>query len=107
MVDGEAVKSCTMLAVQAEGCSVTTVEGLSANGALHPVQEAFIDCHGLQCGFCTPGMMMTATCLLQHNPNPSEAEIVHALEGNLCRCTGYVNIVEAVKQAAGKMGAAR
>ena len=107
MVDGEAVKSCTMLAVQAEGRSVTTVEGLSAGGALHPVQEAFIDCHGLQCGFCTPGMMMTATCLLQHNPNPSEAEIVHALEGNLCRCTGYVNIVEAVKQAAGKMGAAR
>ena len=107
MVDGEAVKSCTMLAVQVEGRSVTTVEGLSANGALHPVQEAFIDCHGLQCGFCTPGMMMTATCLLQHNPNPSEAEIVHALEGNLCRCTGYVNIVAAVQQAAGKMGAAR
>ena len=107
MVDGEAVKSCTMLAVQAEGCSVTTVEGLSKGGALHPVQEAFIDCHGLQCGFCTPGMMMTATCLLQHNPNPSEAEIVHALEGNLCRCTGYVNIVAAVKQAAEKIGAAR
>ena len=107
MVDGEAVKSCTMLAVQAEGCSVTTVEGLSTNGALHPVQEAFIDCHGLQCGFCTPGMMMTATCLLQHNPNPSEAEIVHALEGNLCRCTGYVNIVAAVKQAAEKIGVAR
>ncbi len=107
MVDGEAVKSCTMLAVQAQGCSVTTVEGLSANGALHPVQEAFIDCHGLQCGFCTPGMMMTAACLLQHHPDPSEAEIVHALEGNLCRCTGYVNIVAAVKQAAGRMGAAR
>ena len=107
MVDGEAVKSCTMLAVQAEGRSVTTVEGLSTNGHLHPVQEAFIDCHGLQCGFCTPGMMMTATCLLQHNPNPSEAEIVHALEGNLCRCTGYVNIVAAVKQAAEKIGAAR
>ncbi len=107
MVDGEAVKSCTMLAVQAEGCSITTVEGLSTNGALHPVQEAFIACHGLQCGFCTPGMMMTATCLLQHNPNPSEAEIVHALEGNLCRCTGYVNIVAAVKQAAEKMGAAQ
>ena len=107
MVDGEAVKSCTMLAVQAEGRSITTVEGLSKGGALHPVQEAFIDCHGLQCGFCTPGMMMTATCLLQHNPNPSEAEIVHALEGNLCRCTGYVNIVAAVKQAAEKIGAAR
>ena len=107
MVDGEAVKSCTMLAVQAEGRSVTTVEGLSTNGHLHPVQEAFIACHGLQCGFCTPGMMMTATCLLQHNPNPSEAEIVHALEGNLCRCTGYVNIVAAVKQAAEKIGAAR
>jgi aerobic carbon-monoxide dehydrogenase small subunit len=104
LLDGAAVKSCSVLAVQAAGRSVTTVEGLAAlgadGGALHPVQEAFIACHGLQCGFCTPGMMMTATCLLQHNPNPSEAEIVDALEGNLCRCTGYVNIVGAVQQAA-------
>jgi carbon-monoxide dehydrogenase small subunit len=100
LLDGAAVKSCSVLAVQAAGRSVTTVEGLATDGALHPVQEAFIACHGLQCGFCTPGMMMTATCLLQHNPNPSEAEVVDALEGNLCRCTGYVNIVAAVQQAA-------
>jgi carbon-monoxide dehydrogenase small subunit len=100
LLDGVAVKSCSVLAVQAAGRSVTTVEGLAAGGALHPVQEAFIACHGLQCGFCTPGMMMTTACLLQHNPNPSEAEIVDALEGNLCRCTGYVNIVGAVQAAA-------
>jgi len=100
LLDGQAVKSCSVLAVQAAGREVTTVEGLAREGTLHPVQEAFIACHGLQCGFCTPGMMMTATCLLQHNPKPSEAEIVHALEGNLCRCTGYVNIVAAVQQAA-------
>jgi aerobic carbon-monoxide dehydrogenase small subunit len=100
LLDGQAVKSCSVLAVQAAGREVTTVEGLAKDGTLHPVQEAFIACHGLQCGFCTPGMMMTATCLLQHNPKPSEAEIVHALEGNLCRCTGYVNIVAAVQQAA-------
>ncbi|HET9642538.1 MAG TPA: (2Fe-2S)-binding protein [Burkholderiaceae bacterium] len=101
LVDGESVKSCTLLAVQAEGRQVTTVEGLArADGTLHPVQQAFIDCHGLQCGFCTPGMMMTATCLLRKNPRPTDDEIVHALEGNLCRCTGYVNIVKAVKQAA-------
>ena len=101
LLDGQAVKSCSVLAVQAAGRSVTTVEGLaSADGGLHPVQEAFIACHGLQCGFCTPGMIMTAACLLQQNPRPSEAEIVHALEGNLCRCTGYVNIVAAVQQAA-------
>ncbi|HSW06824.1 (2Fe-2S)-binding protein [Aquabacterium sp.] len=99
-VDGEAVKSCSMLAVQAQGCEVTTVEGLAQGERLHPVQQAFIDCHGLQCGFCTPGMMMTAACLLKKTPRPSEAEIVHALEGNLCRCTGYVNIVAAVQQAA-------
>ena len=106
LVDGDSVKSCSMLAVQAQGCSVTTVEGLAkADGTLHPVQEAFIACHGLQCGFCTPGMMMSATCLLQHNPKPSEEEIVQALEGNLCRCTGYVNIVAAVKQASDLMGA--
>ena len=106
LVDGDSVKSCSMLAVQAQGCSVTTVEGLAkADGTLHPVQEAFIACHGLQCGFCTPGMMMSATCLLQHNPKPTEEEIVRALEGNLCRCTGYVNIVAAVKQASDLMGA--
>ena len=106
LVDGDSVKSCTMLAVQAQGRSITTVEGLAkADGTLHPVQEAFIACHGLQCGFCTPGMMMSATCLLQHNPKPSDEEILKALEGNLCRCTGYVNIVAAVKQAADAMGA--
>jgi carbon-monoxide dehydrogenase small subunit len=104
LVDGQSVKSCAMLAVHAAGRSVTTVEGLARpDGSLHPVQEAFIACHGLQCGFCTPGMMMTATCLLQHNPRPSDAEIEQALEGNLCRCTGYVNIVAAVKQAATAM----
>ena len=103
LVDGRAVKSCSMLAVQAQGCAVTTVEGLASGDVLHPVQEAFIACHGLQCGFCTPGMMMTAVCLLSQHPEPSEAEIVHALEGNLCRCTGYVNIVAAVQQAAKAM----
>ena len=101
LVDGDSVKSCSMLAVQAQGRSVTTVEGLAkADGTLHPVQEAFIACHGLQCGFCTPGMMMSATCLLQHNPKPTDEEIVQALEGNLCRCTGYENIVRAVRRAA-------
>ena len=101
MVDGLSVKSCSMLALQAAGRSVTTVEGLArADGSLHPVQEAFIACHGLQCGFCTPGMMMAATCLLQTHPQPSDEQIAHALEGNLCRCTGYVNIVAAVRQAA-------
>jgi len=101
LLDGQAVKACSVLAVQAAGRSVTTVEGLaSADGTLHPVQDAFIACHGLQCGFCTPGMMMSATALLAENPNPSEAQIEQALEGNLCRCTGYVNIVAAVKQAA-------
>ena len=87
-VDGNAVKSCTLLAVQADGCEITTVEGLSTNGALHPIQEGFKEEHGLQCGFCTPGMMMTAIDLLKHNPNPSEHEIREALEGNFCRCTG-------------------
>jgi aerobic carbon-monoxide dehydrogenase small subunit len=103
LVDGQSAKSCTMLAVQAAGRSVTTVEGLAKDGVLHPVQEAFIACHGLQCGFCTPGMMMAATCLLQQNPSPSDADVAHALEGNLCRCTGYVNIVAAVQQAAKTM----
>jgi carbon-monoxide dehydrogenase small subunit len=106
LLDGQAIKSCSMLAVQAQGRCVATVEGLAAaDGQLHPVQEAFIACHGLQCGFCTPGMMMAATALLAENPRPTDDEIVHALEGNLCRCTGYVNIVAAVRQAATAMSA--
>jgi aerobic carbon-monoxide dehydrogenase small subunit len=100
-VDGEAVKSCTVLAVQAEGRDVTTIEGISANGELHPMQQAFHENHALQCGYCTPGMVMTAIKLLEHNPNPSDDEIRHGLEGNLCRCTGYENIVAAVRAAAG------
>ncbi len=102
-VDGCAVKSCTMLAVQAEGSSVTTIEGLAQGSTLHPVQEAFRECHGLQCGFCTPGMIMSAVDLLQRNPNPTEPEIRHGLEGNICRCTGYQNIVRAVATAAAKL----
>ena len=104
-VDGKAVKSCTLLAVQADGCEITTVEGLSTNGELHPIQEGFKEEHGLQCGFCTPGMMMTAIDLLKHNPNPSEHEIREALEGNFCRCTGYHNIVKSIQYAANKMNA--
>jgi aerobic carbon-monoxide dehydrogenase small subunit len=101
LLDGRSVKACSLLALQVSGRSVTTVEGLAgADGKLHPVQEAFIQCHGLQCGFCTPGMMMSAVCLLREQPNPTEVQIEQALEGNLCRCTGYVNIVAAVKQAA-------
>jgi carbon-monoxide dehydrogenase small subunit len=107
LVDGEAVKSCSILALQAQGRSVTTVEGLSRDGRLHPLQEAFIATHGLQCGFCTPGMLMAAAALLSRNALPSEADIVHALEGNLCRCTGYVNIVAAVRQAAQVMAGAK
>ena len=103
LVDGKAVKSCTMLAVQADGASITTIEGLAKNGQLHPVQEAFRDKHGLQCGFCTPGMVLTACHLLETNKKPSDGEIRHALEGNLCRCTGYQNIVAAVKDAAARM----
>ncbi|PAC30420.1 (2Fe-2S)-binding protein [Flectobacillus sp. BAB-3569] len=103
-VDGVAVKSCTMLAVQADGSSITTIEGLAQGAELHPLQEGFKECHGLQCGFCTPGMIMTAADLLAKNPNPSEAEIRHGLEGNFCRCTGYHNIVKAVQYAAEKMG---
>ena len=106
LVDGKATKSCTMLAVQADRCKVTTIEGLAKNGNLHPLQEAFKECHGLQCGFCTPGMIMTACDLLEHNPKPSEEEIRVALEGNFCRCTGYHNIVKAVQYAAEKMPAA-
>jgi carbon-monoxide dehydrogenase small subunit len=99
-IDGEAVKSCTVLAVQADGASVLTIEGLGTAG-LHPMQQAFHEQHALQCGYCTPGMIMAATHLLERNPNPSDEEIRHGLEGNLCRCTGYQNIIEAVKQAAG------
>ena len=103
LLDGLAVKSCSVLAHQAAGCNVTTIEGLALGHHLHPVQEAFIACHGLQCGFCTPGMLMSAAALLQHNPAPSDDQIVDALEGNLCRCTGYVNIVAAVQDAAATM----
>ena len=104
LVDGKATKSCTLFAVQADGAEVKTVEGLATNGELHPIQEAFRDQHGLQCGFCTPGMMITAVQILERNPNPSEAEIRAGLRGNLCRCTGYHNIVGAVKQASEIMG---
>jgi carbon-monoxide dehydrogenase small subunit len=99
-VDGQAIKSCTMLAAQADGASVTTIEGMGADGALHPLQQAFWDKHGLQCGFCTPGMIMAAADLLAHNADPTDAEIRHAIEGNICRCTGYHNIVVAVREAA-------
>ncbi len=101
-LDGDAVKSCTVLAVQADGAEVTTIEGLGSDGALHPLQEAFWADHGLQCGYCTPGMIMAAADLLRRNPNPSEEEVRKGLEGNLCRCTGYHNIVRAVLDAAGK-----
>jgi aerobic carbon-monoxide dehydrogenase small subunit len=104
-VDGKAVKSCTMLAVQADGRSVLTIEGLAANGNLHPVQEAFWNEHGAQCGFCTPGMIMASKQLLERNPDPTDAEIRHGIDGNLCRCTGYQHIVNAVRAAAGKMSA--
>lgn len=104
ILDGDAVKSCTVLAVQADGSKVETIEGLSQNGALHPIQEAFWEKHGLQCGFCTSGMIMTVVDMLDKNPNPSEAEIRHGLEGNLCRCTGYQNIVAAVEAASETMG---
>ena len=100
LLDGESVKSCTLLGVQAEDRELTTVEGLAQNGSLHPVQEAFHAAHGLQCGYCTPGMVMATVSLLSENPRPSEAEIRLALEGNLCRCTGYQNIVKAVQTAA-------
>jgi carbon-monoxide dehydrogenase small subunit len=99
LVDGRAVKSCSILALQAHGSEVTTVEGLATPEGLHPLQQAFTDCHGLQCGFCTPGMLMAAAGLLQQHPHPTEEQVVQALEGNLCRCTGYVNIVKAVVQA--------
>ena len=102
VVNGEAVKSCTLLAVQCEGAEIKTIEGMAKNGQLHPIQESFREKHGLQCGFCTPGMIMSSWQLLERNPNPSEDEIRHALEGNFCRCTGYHNIVNAVQDAATK-----
>ncbi|HEX2784892.1 MAG TPA: (2Fe-2S)-binding protein [Ilumatobacteraceae bacterium] len=100
-VNGEAVKSCTMLAVQADGADILTIEGLAQNGEMHPMQKAFMENHGLQCGYCTPGMVMAATSLLKENPNPTEREVRLGLEGNLCRCTGYHNIVKAVLACAG------
>ena len=105
LLEGRAVKSCTVLAVQADGRKVETIEGLATNGDLHPVQEAFWNEHGLQCGFCTPGMIMASAQLLSDNPNPSREEVRHGLEGNLCRCTGYMHIVNAVRTAAKKMAA--
>jgi len=103
LVNGVSMKSCTMLAVQAEGATITTIEGLAQNGNLHPVQEGFWERHGLQCGFCTPGMIMSAVGLLDQNSNPTEDEIRQGIEGNLCRCTGYHNIVKAIEYAAAKM----
>ena len=102
-LDGQAVKSCTVFAVQADGSEVTTIEGISSNGTLHPMQKAFHELHGLQCGFCTPGMIMASIDLVNDNPNPSEDEVREGIEGNLCRCTGYQNIVRAVQQAAAEM----
>jgi aerobic carbon-monoxide dehydrogenase small subunit len=101
LLDGESVKSCTLLGVQVDGHEITTIEGLATNGTMHPVQEAFHEQHGLQCGYCTPGFIMAAVSLLDETPKPTEEEIRHALEGNLCRCTGYHNIVRAVQTAAG------
>ncbi|MBV9004789.1 MAG: (2Fe-2S)-binding protein [Solirubrobacterales bacterium] len=104
-MEGRAVKSCTVLAVQADGAQITTIEGMASDGQLHPLQEAFWNDHGLQCGYCTPGMIMAAAALLAENPNPTEDEVRHGLEGNLCRCTGYHNIVKAVLDAAKTKGA--
>ncbi len=102
-LNGSAVKSCTLLAVQADGCDITTIEGMADGNNMHPIQEAFKEEHGLQCGFCTPGMVMTAVDILKNNPNPSEEEIRHGLEGNFCRCTGYHNIVKSIQHAADKI----
>jgi len=104
MLDGAAVKSCTVLAVQADGGEVLTIEGLARGEELHPIQQAFWECHGLQCGFCTPGMILSAYQLLKRNPKPKESEIRHAIDGNLCRCTGYQHIVDAVQMAAKQIG---
>jgi carbon-monoxide dehydrogenase small subunit len=103
MLNGDAVKSCTVLAVQAHGAEITTIEGFAQNGELHPIQEGFWECHGLQCGFCTPGMIIAVHQLLERNPKPSEADIRRGIEGNLCRCTGYQHIVDAVQYASKKM----
>jgi len=102
-LDGDAVKSCTLLAVQADGSEITTIEGMANGNEMHPIQEAFKENHGLQCGFCTPGMVMTAADILKNNPNPTEEEIRHGLEGNFCRCTGYHNIVKSIQHAAEKI----
>ena len=107
LIDGESAKSCTMLAVQADGRSISTVEGLASGATLHPLQQAFWDQHGLQCGFCTPGMLMQASWLIANNDDPSEDEIREGIAGNLCRCTGYVNIVKSIQQAAGEMRTAK
>ena len=106
LMNGQAVKACTLFAVQADGANITTIEGLAKDGELHPIQQGFWEKHGLQCGFCTPGMMMTCAALLEDNPDPTEDEIRWAISGNLCRCTGYQNIVKAVQWAARKMEAA-
>ncbi|HSK92266.1 MAG TPA: (2Fe-2S)-binding protein [Euzebyales bacterium] len=103
LLDGRSVKSCTVLAAQADGTTITTIQGLASNGAWHPLQKAFHSEHGLQCGYCTPGMIMSSVDLLEHNPDPSDEEIRHGLEGNLCRCTGYKNIVRAVRTAADEL----
>ena len=107
LLDGESVKSCTLLAVQAEGREVTTIEGMAAGGEMHPIQDAFHRNHGLQCGYCTPGMIMAAASFLQENPNPTDEQVRESLEGNLCRCTGYQNIVKAILDAAGTMSGAK
>jgi carbon-monoxide dehydrogenase small subunit len=107
LLDGRSVKSCSVLAVQADGAAVTTIQGLASGDEWHPVQVAFKECHGLQCGYCTPGMVMATVDLLSENPNPTEEEIREGLEGNLCRCTGYHNIVKAVQMAAAEMGASK
>ncbi|MEP3210484.1 MAG: (2Fe-2S)-binding protein [Maribacter sp.] len=104
-VDGAAAKACTLLAVQVDGAEITTIEGMASGSEMHPIQEAFKDNHGLQCGFCTPGMVMTAADILKNNPNPTEEEIRHGLEGNFCRCTGYHNIVKSIQHAAEKINA--
>jgi carbon-monoxide dehydrogenase small subunit len=107
LLDGKAVKSCTLLAVQADGAEVTTVEGLAVNGKLHPVQQSFWECHGLQCGYCTPGMILAGVQLLERNPQPTRKEIAHGIEGNFCRCTGYSHIIDAIDSAATKMAQAK
>jgi len=107
LVDNQTVKACTMLAVQADGSKVATIESMGSPGNLHPIQQAFVECHGLQCGYCTPGMIMSTAALLAEHPDPTDAQIEHALEGNLCRCTGYVNIVASVRQAAAEINKTR